>query len=261
MRVAHLGDVAQVDRTATPGGHDDILDLGDALKLPLRSEQDLVLPLLHRTDGAVLVLRAQDIDDLVDGEVVGAQLLGLQLDLDLPAEPTANVDCGNTGHPLDPRLDILFEQGSQFTGVHIGRDRQEHDRKLVGVELEDGRGQNIFGEGTPDAIDAGPNLVRRFVEIDVVIELDPHVARPFRRGRADPVDARGRAERRFHRTGHQVLDLFRCDSSVVGSDGQRRVLNLWHEIDGQSREGDCTEEHDDGHHHIDGDGTANGDTW
>jgi hypothetical protein len=214
--------------------HDDVADLFDVVELALRSHQHFEFAFVHRAHGAVLILLAQDVGDLVDRKVVRAQFFDRGFDMDLTPQPAANVDGGYAGKAFETWLNVFLEQRSQFARVLVARNRQEHDRKLRGIEFENRRWFGVIGQRAAHPVDARANLVGRLIQIDAPVEADANVAGAFGRGRRDSIDAGRGTKRGFERAGDQILDLFRRHAGIGRSHGERRVLYLRHQIDRQS---------------------------
>jgi hypothetical protein len=101
--VADLGDVAQVDRHAVLGHHDQVADFVDVRELSGTAEQEHAVGFEDLAERDVLVLGAQDVDHPVDRQIECGDLLAREVDADLPAQTAVDADGGDAGHTFEAR--------------------------------------------------------------------------------------------------------------------------------------------------------------
>src|SRR5262249_21285662 len=91
----HLGDLADEDRHAILGAHNDLLDVADALNEAQATHHGPGAARLHHIAANVAVAPHHRIHHCRQGDVEGAQLAGGDIDLILPHHPS---DTGHFGH-------------------------------------------------------------------------------------------------------------------------------------------------------------------
>ena len=96
--VLHFGDIAHIDRHAAPRGQRDIQNLVDRVELAAGAQQHVEAAFSDRPDGAVHVFLADRVHDLRDGEIQGAQLFEVQIDVNFAAQTAADA---HLAHALD----------------------------------------------------------------------------------------------------------------------------------------------------------------
>ena len=111
----------------------------DRLHAAARAQRDRLRALLDAAAGNLGVLRLQRARDVGDGQVVRAQPVGIERDVDL-ALPAAD------HHHLADAADAFELPAQRLVGVLgdvadrlVGRDRERQDRRRVGIELLDRR--------------------------------------------------------------------------------------------------------------------------
>src|SRR5690606_26745062 len=147
VRVAHLRDLGERDPAATGDGQQDVLHVVDRAELAGRLAGDLAGGRDHAAGGDVLVGRADRLDDLGDGQPVGAEPLLVEDDLDLAHEPAGYVDGGDAVDRQELGRQAVFDpvaERDEVTG--IGGEGDLVDRRLLRVELEDRRRVGLRGE-------------------------------------------------------------------------------------------------------------------
>src|SRR5688572_17239257 len=105
------------------------------------------------------------------------------------------------------------------------------------------------------AVGAVPGLIR--IEVRSPFEVQLHLAVAFGRGRLDADQTGDRAHRLLDRPRDQLLHFERTDAGVAGADVQRRLLELRHQVDRQTRQRDEAEQRDDRAQHEHRDGAVN----
>ena len=171
QRIDHLGHVAQVDVTASHGGHDDVPHLARVVELPFHTEGVGLVADVERAARDVAVLLRDDAADGLDGEVVGLELHGVAIDVNLTLGGTADADathardaCQGVGHVL---VENLVEAVDALLGLH-GHDDDGHHLR---VELEDDGVGGAVGEGTLHHVEFVADVVRQVVDVEAVLKL------------------------------------------------------------------------------------------
>ena len=215
--LGHVGDrhgdaVALVD--------DDRGDVGHVVRLALAADVPR-LPLVHEVAAAdVGVVHPQRVEDVGHRQVVGPELVGVELDLVGLQLAAVRVDLGHAGHApqlvgdepvedrpqlhrrdarLAGRLDLELEDLAQRR-----RDRPERRGAVAPRDRRGGAGEPLADE-LPGAIEVGP-----------LLEDDRHDRDAELRDRADLRDVGQAAHRPLDRERDQRLDLQRAERGGLG---------------------------------------------
>ena len=96
-------------------------------------------PFFQAAAGQFQVLRAQGIEDVGDGEVVGAKLIGIDQDVDLALRAAHDGDLADALRVFQFLLDQLVGDHRQIAQRTRRGDRDLQHRRGVGIELDDHR--------------------------------------------------------------------------------------------------------------------------
>ena len=102
---ADFGDVADADRCAANAADDDIGDVIDSAHLARCTDQQLLATALDVAGANVAVVAFQGSQQIIQGQLVGSQALGIGRNLVLLGVAANGVDFGNPGHVAQLRLD------------------------------------------------------------------------------------------------------------------------------------------------------------
>jgi hypothetical protein len=260
-RIDDSGDVLDVDRHAVLRHHDEVADVVQARELALAAKQESGVALVDFAERDVLVLPAQQVDDAIDRELKGGDLLTRQLDVDLTAEAALHRDRRDPGHAFQPQRQLALRDLPQRHGVVVAFDRQAHDGKRRRVELEDDRRVGVLGQRRADPVESAAHVVGRGIEVRAPGEVQAHDALALRGGRVELIETGDRADRLLNRTRDELLHLERPDALVVHADGDARKREIRHQVDRQPDERDAAEQDDDRADHEHRDRAVDGETW
>ena len=207
-----VGDVAQQHRGPALAAHHDRLDVGRRLDVAPAAHH--VLPAGHLDQAAfhVVVGHLDAVHHLADGQAVGGQAIGVDVDLVLLDEPA---HAGDLGHPLDAGQGVAQEpvlQGAQegevvraaFIHQGVGED-PAHARRVRAEDRGGALGQppryllQVFQHARARPVDVGPVLENG------VDEGEPEIGKA-----AHGLDPRGRDEGGHDRVGDLVFDQVRA---------------------------------------------------
>jgi hypothetical protein len=280
-RVAHVGHVADVDRTPGSGGGAARLRLGQlfagprgAALRPLRvgppvdqhrahlldraqlaecADQDLAARLGHVAGRHVAVVAAQRLDDLIAGDAERDHARQRQLDADLAQAPAIDLHRRDAGQALEPAGQHLVGQVAQAARIAATAQPERGDRRGRDVELEDGRLLGVLGQLGAQPVERLAHVAGRRVQVGAPVELQLHARQPLGRLALQRGDALDRGHRALDRPGQEVLDLLRADAGIVRDDRDAREVDLGQEVDRQARGGDAAQDADDDaeHRHAD----------
>ena len=132
-------DIGDPDRVAVLLADDDVVEFGDALDAAARAQRERLRALIDAAAGDFDVLRLQRARDVVDRQVVAAEPIGIEPDVDL-ALPAAE------DQHLSDAVDALELAAQHLVGVFgdvadrpVGAEREAQHRRRVRVEPVDAR--------------------------------------------------------------------------------------------------------------------------
>ena len=133
-------DVAQEHRMAFALMDDDVAEVRrpTATRPRVRSVM-AVRALLDAAAGNLGVLRLERARDVGDGEVVGAQPVGIEQDVDLPGAAADDDDLADAADAFELPAEHLVGVLGDVADRLVGRDRERQDRRRIGIELLDRR--------------------------------------------------------------------------------------------------------------------------
>ncbi len=251
-----IGDAAQSDLDIAPSLDDDVFDLLDVLELVDGPDQILAVLLFENPGGEIDVFLGQPAGHRGDGDIEQAELLLVDIDVDLILQAAGDGTGGHAFDALQGLFDLPFRDVADAGQIGISGQAQLHDRFLVGIVAEDDRLGGTHRK--TEKIQFFPEFQGGEIHVGVPGELD----RDF--GELSPGDG-GDADDIVHNTtgfldgfGDDVFDLRGSCSRVFGFDGQGGIGDLGQKIQVQSGIGDEAEddrrhgEHEDRHRAVDG---------
>ena len=203
------GDVLHLHGNAVELGENDVLDVAHVIALG----QILGAAAVHQADAADVDGLLADVDraaadidvgigdgadDLGQGDVVGVELMKVDLDLVLLRGPAPGVDLDDAGHRQEAPLENPVLDGAQIGQPEMGRSGD-----LVAIDLADeARSENLRRDVVRQAdvlleIDRG--LGEGEVVFDAVVEGDADEGEAVERRRTDVLDAGCRRQSDLHR--------------------------------------------------------------
>ena len=166
--------------------------------------------------GGVDVDLAERAVDLHRGDPQRLHPRRIERDGNLAVDTAAPVDRRHARHAQQPLGNGIVNEPRQFGHGHvIGADREIGDGIGIGLGLEDLRFENAVGQFAARGVDLVLHLADRTVDVGADSKGDDGLAGAFRRGRADRVDPRDRADRGFDLLGDLLLDLGRRRARLV----------------------------------------------
>ena len=159
------------------------------------------------------------LDDAVDREVERRDLFLRQLDVNLTAQAALDGDGRDALDALEARRDVHLGHFAQRDAIEVALDADAHDGRGGRVELRDVRRIGFDRQAAAHAIDARADFVGGLVEVRAPREVQPDVARSFRRGGVDLLEAGHGRERLLERTHDELFDFGRADAAVAHAHG------------------------------------------
>ena len=155
---------------AVPLADDDVAELGDRPTRPrVRSVID-VAPCSTRPPGISAFCVCSARETSVDGEVVGAQAVGVERDVDLPRAAADDHDLADAADALELPAQRLVGVLGDVADRLLRRDRERQDRRRIGIELLDRRLVDRLRQQRQHAVDAVAHLLRG--DVGVLLEQE-----------------------------------------------------------------------------------------
>ena len=243
LAVFDARDVGDPDRVAVLLADDDVVELGDGLDAAARAQRDRLRPLIDAAAGDLDVLRLQRARDVGDRQVVGAQAVGVEPDVDLPLAAAEDEHLADAVDAFELPAQHLVGVLGDVADRLVGAEREAQDRRRVGIELVDARLLNRLRQQRQDAVDLVAHFLRGDVGVLVEQEADDDLRDAFGRDRAQLVDAADGVDRFLDLVGDLGLDLLRRGAGLDRRDDDGREVDLREAIDAEARE---REDADDG---------------
>ena len=182
---------------------------GDRADAAARAQRHRRRALLDASAGNLGVLRLQRARDVGDREVVGAQPIGVEHDVDLAGAAADHHDLADAADALELAPQLLVGVFGDVADRLLGRQRQRQHRRRIRIELLDRRLIDGARQQRQHAVDPIADFLRGDVGVLLEQERDDHHRDAFRRRRAELVDAADRVDRFLDLVGDLGLDLLR----------------------------------------------------
>ena len=125
---------------------------------------------------------------------MGQHLVGIETNLNLARRTADDLDLTDAAHAFERLLDQFVGQPRELLERARAGDDQLQDRRGVGIELLDDRGEGRFRQRRNDEVDLVAHVLGRDVAV-FLEEKRPSPASALDRGRAKLVDAADLVER------------------------------------------------------------------
>ena len=238
---------------------DDLAERGDRLDPAARPQGDRCRALLHASAGNLGVLVLKRLRHVGDGEVVGAQAVGVHQHVDLTRTSADDHDLPDAADALELPAERLVRVFRDVAKRLVGGNRQCEDRRAVRIEFLDRRLVDRPREEWKHAIHAVAHFLSRDVGILLQQERDDDLRDAFRRVRSELVDAADRVDRLFDLVGDFRFDLFGRGARQSGRHDDGREVNFGKAIETQPHEGEGADDCEGEDDHRRKDRTAYGD--
>jgi hypothetical protein len=163
--------LVQVDRVLGAGAHLDAPQGGQVERLPQHADVGLAAGGLQAPGRQLHVLALEGGDQVLDGEALLVELVGVHPDADVPLQRAAGHDLP---HPGDD-LELLAHAVARVVGEDLGREGtgegHPHDGLVLGVGLADDRGLDVRGEALLRLGDAGLHVLQGQVHVALQVQL------------------------------------------------------------------------------------------
>ena len=172
-------------------------------------------------------------DDVVDRQVVGAQPIGVEPDVDLALAAAEDQHLADAVDALELPPQHLVGVLGDVADRLVRGERERQDRRGVRIELLDRRLLDRLGQQRQHAVDLVAHFLRRDVGVLLEQERDDDLRDAFGRGRAQLVDAADGVDRFFDLVGDLGLDLLGRRARQARRDDDRREVDLGEAVDAE----------------------------
>ena len=177
--ILHGGDVGDVDRHAVPGRQHDPPDGGDVLECRRHHQLKVDVRVAEAAGRDQRVVPAHRGVDVLQAESGGGHAVRVDVDVELPHQPTADKCLRHAWQSLQLRLNGVGGELVEHPGIHPrGRDHDLGHGDVGDVELQDRRLADAVGQAAGDALDVLDDLDLGDVEVRAPIKPHLHHTAP-----------------------------------------------------------------------------------
>ncbi len=212
----------------------DVAEFIDGGNAPAGAQRDRLRALIDAAARDLHVLRLQRASDVVHREVLGAEQLGVQPEIDLPVPPTDDQYLADTVGALELAAQHLVGVLGDLAQRLLRRDRDGEHRRRGRVQFFDSRLDDGSRQQGNDAIDLVADFLCRHVRVLLEDERDQHLRHTFEGVGSQGVDAADRVHRLFDLVSDLGLDLLWRGARQPRGDRHRRNVDVGKAIDTQT---------------------------
>jgi hypothetical protein len=239
--ILDAGDIADPHRMPVFLPDHDVVEAGDAEHAAARSQRQRLRALIDAPAGHLDVLALQRARDVGDRQVVRAQPIRIEPDVDLPLAAAEDEHLADAVHAFELAAQRLVGVFGDVAHRLVRAQRQAEHRRRVRIHLVDAR----LLDGPRQPRQNAVHLVAHFLRGDVGVllehERDDHLRDAFRRDGAQIVDAADRVDRFLDLVGDLGFDLLGRGARLDRGDENRRKVDLRKAIDAKARERERTD--------------------
>ena len=193
--------------------------------------------------GQFQVLRAQGVEDVVDGEAVGAQAVGIDIHVDLAARAADDGDLADAPGVFQLLLDLLVGDQGDVAQRALGGDGDLQNRRGVGIELLHDRLLGGLRQLRHDQVDLVLDFLRGDVAVLGELELNGDQRLAFGRDGAHLVHLADGVDRVLHLLGDFGFDLLGRSAGVGDDHDDGGDIDLGKQIDAEREVGKDADHH------------------
>ena len=244
ITVFGVTDVADLDDIAVSVGHSDLVELVSIGDTAGGADGKFLRAGVEVAAGKFEILGAEGVEDVGDGEVIGAQAIGVDEDMDFAAGSALDGDFADAFGVFELLLDLLIgDEGDIAQGARRG-DGDLEDGGGVGIEfLDDG----LLG-GLRQVRDDQVDFVLDFLGGDVAIlgeqERDDDLGLAFGGDGADFVHHADGVDGVLDFLGDFGLDFFRGRAGVGDRHEHSGDIDFGKEVDAEAEVGEDADHHE-----------------
>src|ERR1019366_5591621 len=237
IAILRPADVRHLDDVAVAGGHSDLVELRRLENAAGGAHRELAGAGVQIAARELQILGAQCVKDVVDGERVGTQAVGIHLHMDLAARAAQDGDLADAGGVFQLLFDLLIgDQGDVAQGT-AGGDGDLQNGGGVGIELLNHRLLGGLRQLRHDEVDLVLHFLGGHVAVLGQLELNDDQRLAFGRGGAYLVHLADGVDRVLHFLGDFGFDLFWGSARVDDGHDDGGDIDLGKEIDAEREVG------------------------
>ena len=237
-------NITQVDIRTIAATHNDIEHLLRTVELLIDTQRVGIRTHIHLTARHRDILLSDNLRNLLDGHTVCLQLVRVAIDLNLTLRNTRHRHGTHTLNTSQRCCNTLVDNLIQTTPRLIGLDCHEHNRSLLGRELEDNRLIYIVGEDVGCDIEFVTNICSCDIRVDTVLEFEHYDRDILLRLRVDMLQVLNTVECILQWSGNILLDIDSTRTRIGGDDHNIGGLDMREEVDWQLRKREDTKNRD-----------------
>ncbi len=201
------GDVAQEDRLVLHHRHDEVADVAGMGQEVAGEDVEPTTAFDDVTGGHALVGRGDHLGHLAEGEAVGGERRGIDLDTDLLVAAADDEALAGVGQRLEALGDVEGELAQLDEIERRRRQGDGHDRHVVdALRLHQGR-HDALGDQVHVAVELVVELDQRGFHLLADVEAHGDHRQAFARHRVDVLDPRQLRHQPLQRLGDEVGDF------------------------------------------------------
>jgi hypothetical protein len=200
-----------------------------------RAQREVLGALLETPAGNLDVLHLQGPRHLRHGDVVRAQPVRIEPQVDLAAAPAQHQDLPDPADRFEAPAQHLVRVLGDLPDRSGRRDGEAQHRGRVHVHLLDDRLEDVARQQRQDAVDLIAHFLRRHIHVLLEQERRGHNRHAFGRRRSQLVEPADGVDRLFDLVGDLRLDLLRGGPRLPGRDHDRGKVDLRESVDAQLR--------------------------
>src|SRR5690606_18643545 len=135
VRVVHVSNLAEFNRSAIANGDDGFSELIEASELAGYADGDVGVPAFNCTGGQINIGFANAVQNLVEGDRERLDLLVIQIHLDFAFESAPDVCGSDAGNLFDAILNLLVDELPLVHRIQVAENAEDHDGERGDVEF------------------------------------------------------------------------------------------------------------------------------
>ena len=192
--VAHGGQVPYVDGLARYVGNHDVVDFGALFILTLYAHLVLFLAHFHGAGGHVQVVGTDGRADGLYAEVVGFELAGVKIDVDVAFGRSTHRDIADAIHAVELVGDVVLQYFVKSGIAFLGGEAIYQHGHGAAVELKNGGTAHSVGQVVVEQVHVAAYVVKGLVEVAAPFKLQGDNREVVLRGGGDVLQAVHRVE-------------------------------------------------------------------
>ena len=213
-------------------------ELRHGLYAAARAQGHRLRALIHAPAGDFDVLLLQRSRDVGHRQVVGAQAIGVEPDVDLPRPSTNDEHLPDARHAFELAAQHLVGILGDVAQRLVRAERETEHWRRIGIEAVDTRLLHGLGQERQDAVDLVAYLLRGHIRVFLQQEADHDLRDPLRGCRAQLVDAADRVDGFLDLVADFGFDLLRRGTGLHRRHDDPWEVDFRKLVDAEQREGE-----------------------